>query len=97
MKRTNSGFVTVSEWTYAPNGREYRYFYCSDWRVVIDKDSPVENFRSSEKWQLYGYVDNELAMVIPGCQVKAFIVSKPGEGIQGENCFSIDIWRKVNK
>ena len=47
-----SGTVRLAEWQMDNNGDEYIYFWCKDWRIITDKDMPLEGFRSSEKWQL---------------------------------------------
>ena len=67
------GIVTVAEYTMGPDGQEYRYFYSPGWQIQTDAEMPVEKFRSTEKWQLLGYTaGGELAMMIPGCQVRGF-------------------------
>jgi hypothetical protein len=78
---TGAGIVTVDMWTMAANGEEYRYFWCSDWRVITDKQVPIEGFRSTEKWQLLAMNGPEMLAVIPGCQVKAWVScqSKPSK------------------
>lgn len=69
-----SGVISVNDWTMAHDGQEYRYFFCNRWRIVTDKETMIEGFRSSEKWQLHALSeDGVLLAVFPGCQVKAFV------------------------
>ena len=67
------GVITLPDWSLAPNGKTYIHLWCKDWRVITDKDVPVDGFRSTEKWQLLAMVNNTVMAVIPGCQVKAWM------------------------
>jgi len=68
------GLITVMNWTMAPDGRKYLYFWASRWQIITDAEIPVENFRSSERWQLIAVAsDSQVMAVFPGCQVKAWI------------------------
>lgn len=67
-----SGVITVVNWTMAPDGLRYLYFYCDRWEIITDAMMPVKKFRSVEHWQLAAVVGKEVLMLIPGCQVKGW-------------------------
>lgn len=72
-----AGIVSVGNWLMMPDGDEYRYIWCPDWRLITDKEVPKNNFRSSEHWSLLGLNEKgEIIIVIPGCHVKGFIACK---------------------
>lgn len=73
MINSGPGIVTVDVWTMAQDGEEYRYFWCRDWRVITDKQVPIEGFRSTEKWQLLAMSGSRMLAMLPGCQVKAWV------------------------
>lgn len=69
-----AGLITVMNWTMAPDGDKYLFFWASLWQIITDADMPVEHFRSSERWQLIALNSNsDVLAVFPGCQVKAWI------------------------
>lgn len=72
------GVVTLNQWTMMGDGHTYLYIWCKDWTIITDKamSKIVSDFRSSEKWQLFGLVKKEIKVVIPGCQVKAWAMCK---------------------
>lgn len=82
-----SGIVTLVNWTMMPDGNTYLYVFCRRWEVVTDKMMPLDNFRSSEHWQLAGVVGSNILLFIPGCQVKAwaYSVNKPAS----PNCYDL--------
>lgn len=89
---TKAGIVTLANWTMCPDGHTYLYIWCPAWRVTTDADLGeeigVDKLRSSERWQLIGVgVGGEIRIVIPGCQVKAFVpcerVHVPGNSSPG--------------
>ncbi len=88
-----AGIVTLLNWTAMQDGEEYRYVYCEDCRIQTDKQMPVEGFRSSEHWQLIAYYDDKPVMVIPGCQVKAFVICDEDPAVK--RIFSIDCWMNL--
>ena len=68
------GLITVINWTMAPDGNKYLFFWASRWQIITDAEMPVEGFRSSERWQLIAISSNsEVLAVFPGCQIKAWI------------------------
>jgi hypothetical protein len=71
-----AGIITLATWTMCPDGETYLYLWCYEWRLATDAEMPAPNFRSSERWQAFGVGrTGHLEFVIPGCQVKAFVVS----------------------
>jgi hypothetical protein len=72
-----SGIITVINWTMAPDGNKYLFFWAPRWQIVTDAEIPVERFRSSERWQLIAVSsDSDVLAVFPGCQIKAWIHCK---------------------
>jgi hypothetical protein len=67
-----SGIVSCA-YLMAPNGVSYKNFFCKDWKVVIDSQMPVENFRSHEKWSLFAMDGEKVLAIIPGCRVDGCI------------------------
>lgn len=68
------GLVTIVNWTMAPDGQKYLYFWSQRWQVITDSDIPAQKFRSTERWQLIAVSHNaDVLAVFPGCQVKAWI------------------------
>lgn len=67
------GVVTLSTWTMTPEGGTAMYLWCANWVVVPDKAMPVEGFKSTEKWTLFGIVNGRVRIAIPGCQIKAWM------------------------
>ncbi|KKN52797.1 hypothetical protein LCGC14_0609150 [marine sediment metagenome] len=84
-----SGIVTLVNWTMMPDGNTYIYVWCRHWEVVTDKMMPLDNFRSSEHWQLAGLVNGNIMLFLPGCQVKAWAYSenKP----KSPNCYELKL------
>ena len=69
-----SGVISVVNWTMAPDGQRYMFFWSPRWQVITDDQIPINNFRSSERWQLVAVTQtSEVLAVFPGCQVKAWI------------------------
>ncbi|MCK5642667.1 MAG: hypothetical protein KAJ19_17800 [Gammaproteobacteria bacterium] len=83
------GLITVLNWTMAPNGNKYLFFWAPRWQIMTDKEMPTEHFRSSERWQLAAITSNsDVLAVFPGCQVKAWIhCETPPE----KDCFAFNI------
>ncbi len=67
-----AGILTLNNWTMAPNGDSYLYFFNANWKLVTDGMWPLPNFRSAEKWQLVATNGAGIVLAIfPGCMVKA--------------------------
>lgn len=82
------GLITVINWTMAPDGKKYLFFWAPRWQIVTDAEIPVERFRSSERWQLIAVSSNsDVLAVFPGCQVKAWIYC---ETAPEKDCFVFD-------
>ena len=74
LKESIPGIISVINWTMAPDGDKYLFFWSHRWQIITDVDVPVEHFRSSERWQLIAVSSNsEVLAVFPGCQVKAWV------------------------
>ncbi len=72
--QSSAGIITLVNWTLAPDGDKYLFFWSSFWAVLTDSDIPVDKFRSSERWQLAAISEvGEVIAIFPGCQVKAWI------------------------
>lgn len=72
----SAGIITVVNWTMAPDGARYLYFWCSNWEILTDKTIPVEGFRSTEHWQLAAKdAKGCIVALFPGCQIKAWVKS----------------------
>ena len=68
------GIITLVNWTMAPDGHKYLFFWAPRWQVTTDREIPIENFHSSERWQLIAVgANSDVLAVFPGCQVKAWI------------------------
>lgn len=83
-----SGVITLGGWTMMPDGRIYEYVYCAKWEIRTDKQFPVDGFRSSEKWQLFGIVNDKIKCIIPGCQVNGWVFC--GANPNSSNCYTIN-------
>ncbi len=69
-----TGVITVVNWTLAPDGHRYIYFWAKRWQIIIDSDIPIDKFHSSERWELIAInKEGNILAVFPGCQVKAWI------------------------
>ncbi|KKN04347.1 hypothetical protein LCGC14_1098260 [marine sediment metagenome] len=86
------GVITVETWTLTPNGARFIYFWCKKWLIVPDKQMPIADFRSSEKWTLFAIVDDRVVASFPGCQIKGwFRCESPPVHVHGEcDCCSIE-------
>ena len=83
-----SGLISVINWTMAPDGHKYLYFWASRWQIITDAEMPVKGFRSSERWQLIAVSSNsDVLAVFPGCQVKAWMRC---EAPPPMDCFAFD-------
>ncbi len=71
-----SGIVTLNDWEMAGDGHRYKYVFCSHWRIVTDGMIPIDKFRSTERWQLFGWVGDKIVAMFPGCKVQGYIVSE---------------------
>ncbi len=56
----------------APDGKRYRSVFCKHWQIVTDKEIPIANFRSTERWTVFGRVNGKIKMILPGCKVDGF-------------------------
>ena len=93
LKKTDyEGIVTLNGFIAMQNGEEYRYLWSSDWRIQTDKQMPIENFRSSEHWQMIAHWGGDPVVVIPGCQVNAFVIC---DYPKVPRVFSIDHWMET--
>ena len=69
-----AGVVTLNNWTMVATGEKFLYLFCKNWKIMTDTTFPIENFHSSERWQLIGKnKKGNACCVIPGCQVKGFL------------------------
>lgn len=69
-----TGIITVINWTLAPDGHRYIFFWAKRWQIITDADIPIDKFHSSERWQLIAISkEGNVMAVFPGCQVKAWI------------------------
>lgn len=86
------GVVTVANWTLTPCGTRFIYFWCKEWRIIPDKQMPVADFRSTEKWALFAIVDHRVVASFPGCQIKGwFRCESPPTQVHGESvCYVIE-------
>ena len=87
-KTFRAGIVTLVQWTMMPDAATYLYVWCQRWEIITDSQMPVEGFRSTERWQLLGVVNDEVRVLIPGCQVKAWCASEKPP--QTKQCFAIE-------
>ena len=77
LDQSAAGLVTVQNWTMAPDGEKYLFFWAEHWQLMTDADVPVEGFRSSERWQMIAIDEKkEILAIFPGCQVKAWLRCK---------------------
>ena len=69
------GTVTVVNWTLMADGETYLHVWAERWEVLTDKTigESLPGFRSTEHWTLAAIVNGEIAMLIPGCQIKAWV------------------------
>ena len=80
------GVITVLNWTMAPTGESFLYFWCAHWQIMTDK-MIGDGFRSSERWQLLARdINGEILAVFPGCQVKGFIRGEFNVGLERRVC-----------
>jgi len=82
------GLISVLNWTMAPDGHKYLYFWAPRWQVITDDEIPVEGFRSSERWQMVAVSSgSDVLAAFPGCQVKAWILCNEPPPL---DCFVLD-------
>ncbi len=91
-----SAIVSLHGWTAMQDGDEYRYVFCSHWEIQTDKQMPVEGFRSTEHWQIIAYNEDRPLMIVPGCQVAAFVICDECPEVMRSahamRIFSLDKW-----
>ena len=75
MKLPTKGIITTRNWLMAPNGERYAYWYSEEWRVVIDKEFPLADFHSREKWSLLALKNGNVVCIIPGCEICGLIMA----------------------
>ena len=81
-----AGVITTGNYILASDGDQYRAFWCKEWLLVTDKEFPVPNFRSSERWEMMAMDGQKVLAVFPGCEVKGFVARD--EPLKTSNCFS---------
>ena len=89
-----AGIITTNEWLMMPNGCQYKHFWCDQWKIITDKQMPIEGFKSAEKWSLFACPkdkSDQAEVVIPGCRVAGWChtgqapTASPGRA----DCYSI--------
>ena len=82
QEHTHAGIVSLINWTMAPDGNKYLFFFSECWLVLTDADIPTPGFRSTERWQLAPATrGGEVLAVFPGCQVKAWVSAQSPPGV----------------
>lgn len=71
-----AGIITTKNWLFAPDGDQYRAFWCETWLLVTDKEFPVPDFRSAERWGVFAFDNGVIVAIIPGCDVAGYTVCK---------------------
>ena len=86
------GHVIVPHWTKGmdPDEDTHMYLWAPEWRVLTADDTPPHLPAFREPWTLAAIVDDEIVMLIPGSQVRAWIASDAP--LQLSACFDL---RKV--
>lgn len=84
------GVVCTTDWRTAPDGDQYRTFWSPSWQMLTEAQAAKDlglsesTFCSERdtKWALVAIVGSEVVMVLPGCEVKAWIKTAacPGGG-----------------
>ena len=90
-----SGIASFHPWIVMQDGEQYRYVWCAHWEMQTDKEMPVDGFRSSERWQLLAYYLGKPVMIVPGCQVAAFVICDECPTVK--RIFSIEGWLNKKK
>ena len=74
MNLAETGIVTVDEWQLMPDGNEYVHIFCNKWQLHIERDLPIEMFRSMKNVTLLGIDDNNIIkLIIPGDRIRGFV------------------------
>jgi hypothetical protein len=68
-----TGVISLTQWCMAPDGMQYIYFFHDAWKILTDKNMPVEDFRSAERWSLAAYKNHEIIALFPGCKITGYI------------------------
>jgi hypothetical protein len=82
----SAGLVSLSDHMVMPDGSIYQFLYSERWDVITDKQMPVPNFHSAERWQLLAWNEDRTLVlaVIPGCNVKGWVRSSRCPSVNGE-------------
>ena len=73
MGMSGTGVVTTRNWLMASDGERYLHFFCTHWEIITDKEVPIDNFHSRERWSLLAIADGKIVSMMPGCEVCGFI------------------------
>jgi len=91
-----AGILNTRNYLYAPDGDQYMAFWCEEWSLVSDKEFPIP-IRAADRWCVIAYQGNEIAAVIPGCEVTGFTVCYKPPMTKGVFTFwppkGIKVWR----
>jgi hypothetical protein len=72
MTDNTAGVVTLLNWVMMPDGNKYLYLWAKTWLITTDKEFPVKDLRTSERWQLLAMVGEFAQVILPGCQIRAW-------------------------
>jgi len=68
-----TGILTFSDWIRMPNGEEYKACW-GTWIFLTDKQMPIPEFHSGERWTAWALEDGKPVVIIPGCRVVGLAV-----------------------
>lgn len=89
IEGNTAGIITLVNWTLAPNGARYLYMWSPSWEILTDKMIPLDGFRSSEHWILVARIDGKIKVIIPGCQIKAWIACDVPPNTADVHCYTV--------
>lgn len=73
MELPEKGIITTRNWIMASDGERYMYLYSEEWRIIKDKEFPLTDFHSRERWSLLAINNDKIVCLIPGCEVCGFV------------------------
>lgn len=87
-----AGVIQLLQWTMMSDGTNYMNVWAKSWRVITNKASGIDGLRTSDRYHIAAYgPDGKIRILIPGCQVKAFVACEKNPSYKGgSQAFTIE-------